>query len=69
MKTARGTKVYLAFHEDVAPNLGGYWVEIYLDPNGDRHDDFCIHPEDCDCSDFVKVVMFADDYVSRITDY
>ena len=67
--TKKGTRVYLAFVDDCEDNEGGYFVEIYLHEDGDRFDYFCIHPEDCDCSDVDAVERYAIEYVSSIEDY
>lgn len=67
--TGRGTRVHLSYIPDCGSNVGGWYVEIYLNPYGDRYDDFCIHPEDCDCTNWDEVERFAKNYVSSITDY
>lgn len=53
-----GQVVYLAFVDDVEPNKGGYYVEVYLDPNGDRWDDFCVP----DLGDRDAMEQYAIDY-------
>ena len=68
-RTAKGTMVWVSYIPDCGSNVGGFYVEIYLDEYGDRYDDFCIHPEDCDCADWDAVERFAREYVSRIEDY
>lgn len=68
-KTGKGTTVFLALIPDVGPNKGGYYVEIYLGRYSDRLDDFCIHPEDCDCTDTDKVEKYAKEYVLTIKEY
>lgn len=67
--TGKGTPVWLAFVPDCDYNTGGWYVEIYLDEYGDRFDDFCIHVDDCDCSDDVATEKYATEYVSQIMDY
>lgn len=67
--TARGTKVRLEFVPDVEPNEGGYYVEVYHEDKEDRFDDFCVHPDDCDCDDDKTVERFAQQHVASITDY
>ena len=59
--TGRGTEVSLAFVPDCGENESGYYVEVYLDASGDRHDDFCIHPDDCDCDDEVIIAKIITD--------
>ena len=68
-RTKKGTKVWLSFVPDCEYNKGGWYVEIYLNEYGDRYDDFCIHPEDCDCRNCSAVERFATEYVSSIEDY
>ncbi len=68
-KTKKGTIVYLSFIPDCGSNVGGWYVEIYLDQDGDRYDDFCIHPDDCNCSNYNAVAEFAKKYVSSIKEY
>lgn len=68
-RTGRGTEVYLAFVPDVDPNKGGWYVEIYLNESGDRYDDFCIHPGDCDCTNDLEVQEYARKYVESIKEY
>jgi hypothetical protein len=67
--TAKGTGVIVFTTPDVEPNEGGLYCEICLEWDGDRFDDFCIHPDDCDCSDEEQVDAYIDRYVSEITDY
>lgn len=67
--TGKGTKVWVHAIEDVDPNKGGYYCEIYLNPNEDRYDDFCIHREDCDLTNDIDVREFIEEYVSQIVEY
>lgn len=42
--TRNGVKLYVSFVEDVFPNKGGYYCEIYLDDGGcNEVDNFVIH--------------------------
>ena len=51
-----GLQLHISYTEDCAENAGGFYCETYLDENGDRKiDDFCVHPEDCDCSNHKAV--------------
>lgn len=61
--------VWMSYIPDCEDNTGGWFVEIYLSPYGDRYDYFCVHPEDCDCDDDKAVEKFMKNYVSQITDY
>ena len=67
--TKKGTRVWLSFIPDCGSNAGGWYVEIYLDEHLSRYDDFCIHPEDCNCTDFYEVELVAKEYVKNIEDY
>ena len=67
--TAKYTRVYLDILPDCGENEGGYYVEIYLKPEGDRYDDFCIHPDDCDCNNWNEVVDYARYVISTIICY
>ena len=67
--TAKGTPVFVETICDVYPNENGYYCEIYLNSGGDRFDDFCIHPDDCDCNNEWEVRRFVEDYVASIIDY
>lgn len=43
--TKNGVKLYVTFVEDVFPNEGGYYCDIYLDDSCcDEVDNFVIHP-------------------------
>lgn len=70
-KTGKGTTIYLAFNKDCGYNKGGYYVEIFLGDNCyfDCYDYFCIHTDDCDCSNMEEVEKFAENYVKTITEY
>lgn len=68
-RTKRGTMVWMSYIPDCGSNVGGWFVEIYLSPYGDRYDYFCVHPEDCDCKDYNAVEKFMKDYVSTIKEY
>ena len=64
--TKNGLTVWLAFVPDCEYNTGGWYVEVYLDEFGDRYDDFCIHTDDCDCSDDDAIIQYARDYIADI---
>lgn len=65
-KTKNGRTVWLAFVPDCEYNTGGWYVEVYLNQYGDRYDDFCVHLDDCDCTDMNAVEQYAKDYVSGL---
>ena len=47
-----GLVLYITWIPDCGENKGGLYCETYLDECCDQKiDDFCIHPEDCDCND------------------
>lgn len=66
-KTKNGKNVWLSFVPDCEYNIGGWYVEVYLDEYGDRYDDFCIHPEDCDCTNMDVVEQYAKNYVYTLS--
>jgi hypothetical protein len=65
-KTKNGRTVWLSFVPDCEYNTGGWYVEVYLNQYGDRYDDFCVHLDDCDCTDMNAVEQYAKDYVSGL---
>ena len=50
--------------DDCCENEGGFYVEVEI--NDQKVDDFCIHPEDCDCEDPIAVMEYARDYVRKL---
>ena len=60
----KGQKVHLSFVNDVEPNKGGYYVEVYNNLES-KIDDFCIHPTDCNCSSLYEVDKYAREYVAQ----
>ena len=65
-KTKNGRTVWLAFVPDCEYNTGGWYVEVYLNQYGDRYDEFCVHLEECDCTEMNAVEQYAKDYVSGL---
>ena len=62
---ALGHIVYVTYINDCESNTGGLWCQVYADENCDRElDDFCIHPDDCDCSDEEVVEAYILGFVS-----
>lgn len=50
--TKNGVDLFISLCDDVEPNKGGYYCEVYLDEdNYIDVDDFVIHKEDLDCYD------------------
>ena len=66
-KTKDGQIVHCCINDDCEPNEGGYYVEICLDCDLERWDYFCVHPNDCDCSDIGAVEDYVRQYVSNLT--
>lgn len=65
-KDALGQVVYVSRVEDCCENEGGYWCQVYADEFLDYElDDFCVHPEDCDCSDESAVDEYIKKYVAE----
>ena len=58
-----GHKVFVDYTPDCEYNEGGFYCETFADEDGaDKIDDFCIHPEDCDCTDEEAVEEYIRNY-------
>lgn len=68
-KTKNGTLCVVSFVADVEPNVGGWYCQVERKENDYQLDDFCIHPNDCDCTNMQEVETFAREYVENITEY
>lgn len=73
-RTGKGTPVHFDFIPDCGPNTGGNYVEIFINEpeygfEGDRYDDLCVHPEDCDCSDKSAVEKYIKEQIAQILNY
>lgn len=56
-KTKQGTTVYVSLCDDVDPNKGGYFCQVYSDEDMQEElDYFCIHPEDLECASVEELV-------------
>jgi hypothetical protein len=56
-------KVWISTTTDCGENLGGYYCQVYTDENMENQiDDFCIHTDDCDCSNQEEVEKFIWQY-------
>lgn len=56
-------KVWITYIKDCGENEGGYFCEVYADEDyNERIDYFCIHPEDCDCTNEDEVENFIEEY-------
>ena len=61
-----GQLVYVTYTDDCCENEGGYYCEVWADE--DIMYDlgfFCVHPEDCDCSDDDAVEAYIQKYVAE----
>lgn len=62
-KDKAGQIVYVSYIPDCEPNDGGLYCETYSDQWCDNKiDDFCIHPEDCNCGSTLEVKKYIQDY-------
>lgn len=74
-KDKAGQTVYITYIEDCGENEGGYYCEVYADEDLMYDlDFFCVHPEDCDCSDDDAVEAYirefvAEEYEFDLSDY
>lgn len=59
-------KVWISRIPDCDNNLGGYYCQVYIDRDMENQiDDFCIHPEDCDCTSESEVEKFIEEYAKQ----
>lgn len=59
-------KVCISCIEDCDENEGGYFCQVYTDESLDHEIDyFCIHPEDCDCTNEKEVDKFIEEYAKQ----
>ena len=64
-KDKAGQTIYITYINDCAENEGGFYCETYSDDNCDNKiDDFCVHPDDCDCRNYDEV----EDYIRHYYD-
>lgn len=67
-KDKAGQIVYVSYIPDCEPNDGGLYCETYSDQWCDNKiDDFCIHPEDCNCESVEEVEKYIQDYYRNET--
>ena len=58
--------VYVSCIADCGDNTGGCYCQVYSDENMENQiDDFCIHPDDCDCTNENEVEAFIKEYVRQ----
>ena len=61
-----GQTVYVTCTDDCEPNEGGYYCEVYADEDLMYDlDFFCVHPEDCDCSDDNAVEAYIQEFIAE----
>lgn len=59
-------KVWIHAIADCDENEGGYYCMVYSDEDlNNQIDDFCIHPEDCDCENEDEVEEFIKSYAEQ----
>jgi len=57
-------KVWVSTTPDCGENQGGYYCMVYSDEDmTNQIDDFCTHPEDCDCTNLDEIEKFIEQYV------
>lgn len=61
---SKGKMVFVTTIEDCDENQGGLFCQVYADRNFDKEiDNFCVHPDDCDCGSDTAVEAFVQRYV------
>lgn len=61
--------VYVSRTLDCDVNEGGWYCQVYLDEDMTcQIDDFCIHSDDCDCTNDREVDAFITKYVEQYKD-
>ena len=59
--------VYVHYIPDVGENQGGFYCMVYEDENLENEiDQFCITPEDCDCTNEKVVENYIRNYLKKI---
>ena len=65
-KDKAGHTLYVTTTPDCEDNEGGYYCEVYADEDFiTKLDDFCVHPEDCDCDNDDEVEKYIMSYISQ----
>ena len=67
--TAKGTKVIVSLCDDVAPNKGGYYCEVYLDGIDDDPIDNFVISADVLNYEHCTIEGCVDEYINGITEY
>lgn len=56
-------KVWISCISDCDENEGGYFCQVYTDENmSNEIDNFCIHTDDCNCTDYNEVEKYIEEY-------
>jgi hypothetical protein len=56
-------KVWISKIEDCDDNTNGYFCQVYTDADMEHEIDyFCIHTDDCDCTNEKEVDKFIEEY-------
>ena len=64
VKTKKGELLFYDAVPDTDINKGGYYVEVFNDiDNNYKVDDFCVHPNDCDCTNEEALHAYIRKYI------
>ena len=69
--TKNGVALFISLCDDVEPNKGGYYCEVYLDEDGiTEFDNFVIHKEDLDCFENKNeaIILHCEAYANGVDD-
>lgn len=69
--TKNGVLLFISLCDDVEPNKGGYYCEVFLDEGGvEEFDNFVIHKEDLDCFENKEngINVLCDEYTRGVDD-
>lgn len=58
--------VWITYVSDLKEYKGGCFCEVYADEDfNERLDDFCISPEECDCTNEIEIEKFIKEYSKK----
>ena len=69
--TKNGIALFISLCDDVEPNKGGYYCEVYLDEDCiSEFDNFVIHKEDLDCFENKNegIILHCEAYANGVDD-
>ena len=69
--TKNGVALFISLCDDVEPNKGGYYCEVYLDEDGiTEFGNFVIHKEDLDCFENKNeaIILHCEAYANGVDD-